>query len=688
MRKIRLLSALGCAGLVSCASAGPLADRPPHADAHAPTAPAPVAAAGASAAASSAADASYSGHGTVSLPPEVLAEFPPKALPSDASRRIQAMLDVRAPGAGALSPDGKALFFSWNVTGVRQLWRLDGPQRFPVQLTGGEDPTVLADVTPDGKALLIQRDRAGEENPGLYVQSPSGGPLAAIQHLAGVQTTFELVSDDSRHVYFRSNDRAKDAYAIYRWDLGQRKKELVFAEPGLWNVADERDGKLLLDKMVGGNQNEYYELDTATMKLTPLFGQGEREEHLAAYGAKVGEIIVSTPKLGEFRRLYRFVEGKLTPVSPELQHDVASFSIDRQRTRILYTVNEGGYSRLRGMDARSFAAIELPKLPTADHTYIAGQSRDGRVSSFAIETATAPSRSFTYEWQAKKLVEWHVPSAPEIDTARFSPPVLESYPARDGTAIPMFVRRPSHCAPPRSTRPSAAEPPCPVVVQFHGGPEAQARPGFSPVAQLFVDAGFVVVEPNVRGSDGYGRSWIHADDGAKRATIIGDIEDCAKFIRTNWAQGGKAPKIGVFGGSYGGYSVLMAMTKFAGAYDAGVSVVGISNLLTFLRNTAPYRRALRASEYGDPDKDEAVLRELSPTTYVSNVKAPLLILQGATDPRVPAGEAVQIYRAVKGKGVPVELMIFPDEGHGTQKRSNQVLAIGHALSFFERHLGK
>jgi dipeptidyl aminopeptidase/acylaminoacyl peptidase len=225
-----------------------------------------------------------------------------------------------------------------------------------------------------------------------------------------------------------------------------------------------------------------------------------------------------------------------------------------------------------------------------------------------------------------------------------------------------------------------------VIVSFHGGPEGQARPGFSVTPQIFIDAGFVLVEPNVRGSDGYGKAWIRADDGPKRLAIVSDIEDAARWVRATFASGGKQPRVGIFGGSYGGYSVLLGMTKFAGAYDAGVDVVGISDLRTFLRNTAPYRRVLRISEYGDPDKDAAVLRELSPMTHIDRIKAPLLIEQGASDPRVPAGEAVQVHDALAQRGNPCELAIYPDEGHGMQKRENRVLMFSHAIEFFRRHL--
>jgi dipeptidyl aminopeptidase/acylaminoacyl peptidase len=199
---------------------------------------------------------------------------------------------------------------------------------------------------------------------------------------------------------------------------------------------------------------------------------------------------------------------------------------------------------------------------------------------------------------------------------------------------------------------------------------------------MFVDAGFIHVAPNVRGSTGYGKAWLHADDGPKRLGVITDIEDCARFIREHWGSGGRAPRIGITGASYGGYSTLVGMTMFAGAYDAGVALVGMSNLTTFLNNTAAYRRQLRITEYGDPARDADALRRLSPITYIDQVQAPLLIIQGANDPRVPATEALQMKAALDRHKTESQLILFPDEGHGSQKRDNRVQQFGHTLEFF------
>jgi len=635
---------------------------------------------------------SYSGLGAESVSPELVAKFAAPPLDAAVSRRIQTMLDVRAPGLGVVAPDGSRLYFGWRITGTPQIFRLDEPKGFPVQMTGGEDRTGLEGITPDGKWLVLSRDVGGEENPGLFLQPASGGPLRTVQKVPKVQTFLDFVTEDGKELYFHANDAAPDSYAIYRFDLASGTKTLVFGEKGLWSVGDHlgsgADLRLLLVKATGSVSTEYAEYVPATKRFTPLLGAGEATEYDAAYAAQPGELLVRTNKFSDFRRLYRWktggdaTAGSFREVLAPAGMDVAGFSIDRARRRVYASLNDGGYSRLRVLDAKTLSPLDLPLPKDAEQVYAGSATPDGRFVTLGVETAQAPRTSYVWDWEKKALTQWVLPSAPEVDLSAFVPAKLMTYPARDGTKIPMFVRFPKGCAPGENP----ATDPCPVVVEFHGGPEGQATPGFSTYAQMFVEAGFVFVEPNVRGSDGYGKAWMDADNGSKRLDIITDIDDAGKWVRANWGRNGKVPRVGVTGGSYGGYSTLVAMTMFAGTYDAGAAVVGISNLETFLRNTAPYRRILRISEYGDPEKDAEMLRKLSPVNYLDRVKAPLLVIQGVNDPRVPAGEAIQVHDLLEKRGVASPLILFPDEGHGASKRANLVLMIGHVIRFLEVHL--
>lgn len=623
----------------------------------------------------------YEGLGKESVSEKTLAQFAPPALDPEMSRQIQNYLDVRSPGMGILSKDKKTLFFTWRVTGTSQIWKLEQPKGFPIQMTGGEDQTSVAGLTEDGQWIIVSRDRNGEENPGLYLQSTRGGPLKLIQHKPKVQTSLAFTSADSKFLVYRSNDIKADSFAFYKYEIATGKSELIFSGDGYWILADHtEDGRWILSKLTSNTASEVFEFNMASRELKPIIGQGERAEYSVQFAAQKGKYLVLTPKLGDFRRLYLWDSQKLEPVTPVLPWDVSGFDIDQARRRIVYSINEGGYTRMHAMEAGTLKEIKLPEFPGADHVVIAGLSRDGQTAMVNVDSGRSPRVSYSLDFKSGKMTQWVIPSLPEFQDAHFAKAELEFYPTRDGVKIPMFVRRPAQC------RAQAITKPCPVVVHFHGGPEAQSSAGFHVMAQMFVDEGFIFVEPNVRGSDGYGKAWLDSDNIEKRLQVITDIEDASIFIKKNWAVGGIIPKVGVMGWSYGGYSTLMAMTYFAGSFEAGVALVGMSNLLTFLENTAPYRRALRTPEYGDPQKEREVLVKLSPVTYLDRVKAPLMIIQGVNDPRVPAGEAVQIQKLLSDRKIEAPLILFADEGHGTGKRSNKVLELGHTLSFFKKNL--
>jgi dipeptidyl aminopeptidase/acylaminoacyl peptidase len=632
--------------------------------------------------------AQYSGHGSDSVSVETLKKYAPPALNPLMANKLKKMFDVTSPGMGMLSPDKKTLYFTWRVTGISQVWKIDGPKSFPIQLTSGNDAVSISAVSPDGNFLIISKDLNGEENPGLFKLDLKTGFIQELYRKTKVQVGFSFITDDSSTIFFTANDKSPDSYNIYKMNLADKKTELVFEGKGAWFVADQRDNgrKLLLVKYNGAKINEYWDYDTAEKKLNAVIGQDESEEYDVSYSHREGEYLVLSNKATDFKKLYHFVNGQMKQISEEINFEIAGFSVDHARTRIIYSINRDGYSEIRVLSARNLKPLPLPKLPIQggkpDHVFAGTTTRDGKVTILGIITSKAPRLAYTYNWTTNQVQQWVLPSAPEVNLSKFVVSELMTYESRDKVKIPMFARFPEKCRLEKKDREN-----CPVVIHFHGGPEGQSEPGFNTVAQAFVDEGFIFVEPNVRGSDGYGKKWIEMDNGTKRENVITDIPDAAIWIKKNWqTQDGKSPLVGVMGWSYGGYSTLMAMTRFAGTYEAGVALVGMSNLVSFLNNTAPYRRVLRISEYGDPEKDKEALLKLSPVTYVDQVKSPLMIIQGANDPRVPVGEALQIHETLTKKNIPSQLIVFADEGHGSSKKENQVLEIGHTIEFFKKHL--
>lgn len=629
--------------------------------------------------------AQYKGHGADSVSGEDLKKYAPPAISVALKNKLQNYLDVSAPGMGALSPDKKTLYFSWRVTGQSQIWKIDGPQKFPVQLTSGTDSVALSAVAPNGEFLIFSKDLNGEENPGLYQLNLKTGFTKELFRKKKVQASFAFLTDDSKYMFFLANDKKNEAYNTYKMNLANQEIETIYESDGNWYVADQRDnGKYLLyAKYRGGMINEYYEYDVASKKMTPVIGQNENNFYDVSFGVKPSEYFISTFK-DDFKRLFLFKNKELKMLSdPKLKADVGSVSLDYKREKVFYDINDGGYTRLKVLSAKTLKPIELPNFEKKmgskiDHTFAGSTTRDGKVTMLGLITAQSPRVSYSYDWSTQKLQQWVLPSAPEVNLKKFVISELMHYETRDGVKIPMFVRFPEYCKKNKG---------CKVIVHFHGGPEGQSTPGFSPIWQAFVDEGYIVAEPNVRGSDGYGKAWLDADNGPLREKVITDIEDASIWIKKNWKNDlGEPPKVGVMGWSYGGYSTLMAMTRFAGSYDAGVALVGMSDLKSFLMNTAPYRRQLRISEYGDPEKDADALKKLSPVTYVDQVKEPLMIIQGVNDPRVPAGEAIQIHETLQKKKIKSQLILFGDEGHGSAKKENQILEIGNTIEFFNKHL--
>jgi len=351
--------------------------------------------------------------------------------------------------------------------------------------------------------------------------------------------------------------------------------------------------------------------------------------------------------------------------------EVEKISVSEDGKTMMWIVNEEGYGRLKLYDLA--AGRELPSPPLDGIIdYPAWDGANAVVFEYA--SPANPSDCWRWDFRTQKLEKWTTAVNAGIDKAIFVEPELVRFKSFDDMEISAFMYLPKGAK--KGDK-------IPFIVYAHGGPESQFRPYFIRNFQYFVLNGFGVMAVNPRGSSGYGKEFQDMDNYKNRHKSVSDYEYATRWLI---AEGYAHPdKIGVTGGSYGGYMTLACLTANPDLYAAGCDQVGIANFYTFLMNTKPYRRALRESEYG-PLTDSAFLMEISPITQVDKVKAPLLIIHGENDPRVPVGEARQMARAIARRGGIVDTLIFPDEGHGIAKRANTLVAYRRIVDFFKEHL--
>jgi len=399
----------------------------------------------------------------------------------------------------------------------------------------------------------------------------------------------------------------------------------------------------------------------------------------AAFSGDGRAVYLVTDRGAEFSQLFRadlgHPEAPWTKLTADVPWDVEALTVAVDGT-LAYAVNEDGFSKLfvQKPGAVKRTPIETPPGVVGELRF---PNRTSDVLTFAIDTPTSPSDVWQVGVKSGKPVRWTRSEVGGMDPSRFVSPELVRYPSVGGLKIPAFVYRP------RGVRPGARTP---VVVYWHGGPEVQDRPKFNALVQAMLDLGLAVVVPNVRGSDGYGKAYLAADDGVKREEALKDIGATLDFIGRQPDM--DASRVAAMGGSYGGYMTLASVAFFPERFRAAVDRVGISSLVTFLDSTAPYRRDLRRVEYGDErdPKVRAVQERISPLGSADRIRAALYVQQGKNDPRVPQSEAEQIVRAVRDHGKPVWYLLALDEGHGFKKKETNDYGSSTALYFLREQL--
>jgi dipeptidyl aminopeptidase/acylaminoacyl peptidase len=613
------------------------------------------------------------------------------------SADIRAYLEIRTASPSGFNRNGSRLLVSSDLSGTAQVHRLDvahvaaGPVDATdlVQVTGHTEP-VGAGYLPDVDRLLLVTDVGGNERHQLFT-----GPDGPQRPLTVDDLTPLVVDPDHIHrpggvsrdgvlLAYATNRRDGVAFDVIRRDLATGHEQALWERGGAafpvgwspratWLAVSEYtdrpgDNRVHLLGADGARSQELFPHDDGPPSVVgaPSWLPDERT------------CFVATSVGRESAGVHRVTVDPETggTSAPELIADTpwdSGCAVDWPGRHLLITSNVDGISRAELRDPVTLertAEVDLPGDGVAGPFRF---SRDGAQLVYAFSSAQVPGDVWahnTSEGTSRRLTV----SPCGVDPDTFVAPELVRCRSFDGLEVPAFVFRPRAAPGGRH----------PVVVVVHGGPESQWRPSFSPLVQYLAASGFAVVAPNVRGSTGYGRRFEHLDDVGRRLDSVADLA-----VVHDWIAGTDdldADRCALYGGSYGGYMVLSGLVHQPDRWAAGVDVVGIANLVTFLEHTSAWRRAWREREYGSLAHDRELLEHLSPITHVDALRAPLLIIHGRNDPRVPVGEAEQIHEVARAKRLRSDLLIYDDEGHGLAKLANRLDAYPRVAAFLDEVL--
>jgi dipeptidyl aminopeptidase/acylaminoacyl peptidase len=576
-------------------------------------------------------------------------------------------LKIRSSWGASWSPDARRVSFLTEITGVPQVWEVPVEGGWPEQLTFYEERVSGAEYSPTDNRLLFSMDAGGNERMQLFLL-----PDGEVRDLTRAPEAIHYsggFSPDGRRIAYTATRRNGTDFDVFVQELGG-EPEMVWEVSGYHTVSDwAPDGSFLLVSRHRSNlDNDLYRLDLdkgEAKLLTPHEGDAR------FYGACVtpdgGSAYLATDMGGDFMRLARLDLSTLdfTFLTPD-DWDVESVDLSKDGRYLLASRNVEGYSGLMlfSGEGRRMPDPEIPEGIVGGFEF----SPDSKRLVFTLVGPTRNADVWVLDLPAGEPRQVTRSSTAGIPRSTFRRPHLVRYPTFDGREIPGLFYEPEAVN-------------APVVVNVHGGPESQSRPAFAPVTQYLLHRGYAVFFPNVRGSTGYGKVYTHLDDVELRMDSVRDLAYAAEWLRENGHQ-----RVAVMGGSYGGFMVLAALAEYPELWSAGVDIVGIANLVTFLENTGSYRRALREAEYGSLERDREFLASISPIHKAGDIKAPLMVIHGKNDPRVPVGEAEQVVERVRENGGTVEFLLYEDEGHGLAKLKNRLLAYPRIAAFLDENL--
>jgi len=600
--------------------------------------------------------------------------------PSELARTVTLMAQIGSCNAPSFSPDGTRIAFVSNLSGSPQIWIAPAAGGFPERVTALDDPVGFAVWAPEGDWIAFTLAPGGGMNEQVYVVRPDGTGLRRLTDGGKENNRLGGWTHDGRQLLLGSNRRDAAAIDAYLYDLETNDAKLVTQNRGTGGFVDvTRDGRwALLNRVVSRGNNDLYLVDIATggeTLLTPHAGPGNFSGSFAPDGRSVYLTSDKDRDLRAFAHVRLDANGK--PGASEVlvardDAELVGFEVDDAGRQIALSWNVAGKSELAFFDPKTGRARPGPELP-AEIAFNLTFSNDGRALAMVLSGSHAPADVWILDVRQGTFRQLTRAPHAGVDLQALVQPELVRYAAHDGVQLSGWLYRPA-----------GGRAPFPTVLSFHGGPEGQERPGFSSNYQALCARGIAVFAPNVRGSSGFGKTFVNLDNGPLR---VDGVKDIASTVECVVKQGVADPdRIGIMGGSYGGYMVMAGLTEYPDLFAAGANLFGVVNFETFFAHTEPWMAAISTIEYGDPKTQVDMLRALSPIHKVDRVMAPTIVLHGANDTNVPVIEAEQVVESLRRRSVPVEYVLFPDEGHGWRKTPNRIRSTVAIVEWFERYL--
>jgi acetyl esterase/lipase len=599
------------------------------------------------------------------------------------AERLERYLHARQATFLDWLPDG-GMLISTRFGDVEQVHRLAAPLGMREQLTFYSEPVSIARAaqTAGAEGFAFLKDRGGDENAQVYYYILADHSVRLVSDGKSLHGSV-VWSHDGKRIAFYGNDRDGVSFDVYVADLaGGGAPRLLVGGGDTWYPLDWSvdDRQLLVWKYFSVSESYLYIADVATGVLTPL-GKSNRKVgiHSARFAPDGRGVYVVSDADGEFAQL-RYVDlvtHESHKLTAHLPWDIDSFDASSDGRYLAYVANVDGASRLTLID--NAQKLEMTPPGIADgHIYEVRFDRAGRRLAFSVETAQTPRDVYVYDLQKNALERWTRSEAGPLDPRALVGTERIRYPTWDHVdGRPRLIS--AYLYQPRTPGPH------PVVISIHGGPESQYRPDFDAFTQFLVnELGYAVIAPNVRGSAGYGKSFLALDNGMLREDAVKDIGSLLVWIGLQREL--DRNRVVVMGGSYGGYMALASLAAYNDRLRGGIDVVGISNFVTFLSGTSAYRRDLRRAEYGDErnPRMRGFLSRISPLTNAASIRRPLLVVQGLNDPRVPRAESEQLVATIRAGGGEVWYLAAKDEGHGFRKKANRDFYMQTAAMFLER----